>query len=525
MPRVLVADPIAQEGIDLLKSSADVEVRTKLPPAELIGIVPEYEGLIVRSETKVTSEVVAAGERLQVIGRAGVGVDNIDLDAATLHGITVVNAPMGNTIAATEHAIAMLLALARHIPQADSSLKGGEWRRADFMGTEVRNKTLGIVGLGRVGSEVARRAAAFNMRLLGYDPFIASEYARLLGVELVSLARLFKESDFITLHTPMTEATKHLIGRREMAKMKPGVRLINVARGGLIDETALLKALEEGTIAGAALDVFSKEPPGDSPLLQHPRVVATPHLGASTVEAQAEVACEVAEQVLDVLAGRPARSTVNMPFMPPEVHAVVAPYLETASIVGKIAVQLSEGQFDSLTLRYQGEIANHDTSMLKAAALTGLLGPVTEERLNLVNAGVIASQRGLRVVEEKDPGPGEYASLITLELRTSDGETSIGGTLLRNDTHIVQVNGNWLDMVPQGAYLLFIEHQDRPGMIGALGTITGNHDINISFMAVGRQAPRGKAVMVVGLDDPMPDEALEEVKTTLHIATARLVKL
>lgn len=525
MARVLVADPIAQEGIDLLKDNAEVDVRTKLPLEELIGIVPEYDGLIVRSETKVTSEVVVAGKRLQVIGRAGVGVDNIDLEAATLHGITVVNAPMGNTIAATEHALAMLLALARHIPQADSSLKNGRWERANFMGTEVRNKILGIVGLGRVGSEVARRAAAFNMQLLGYDPFIVPEYARKLGVELVPLAKLFKEADFITLHTPMTEATKHLIGKREIAKMKAGVRLVNVARGGLINEADLLEGLEQGTIAGVALDVFSKEPPGESALVQHPRVVSTPHLGASTVEAQTEVSCEVAGQVLDVLAGRPARSTVNMPLLPPDVHAVVAPYLDTARLAGRIAVQLSEGQFDSLTLRYQGEIANHDTAMLKAAILTGLLGPVTEERLNLVNAGVIASQRGLRVIEEKDPAPSEYASLITVELHTSGGETSISGTLIRNNTHIVQVNGNWLDMVPQGAYLLFIEHKDRPGMIGALGTITGNHDINISFMAVGRQAPRGNAVMVVGLDDLMSDETLEEIKTTLHITSARLVKL
>ncbi len=525
MHRVLVSDPVAQEGIDLLKSAAEVEVRTGLSATELIGILPGYEGLVVRSETKVTADVIRAGGRLHVIGRAGVGVDNIDLEAATLRGIAVVNAPTGNTVAAAEHAIALMLALARHVPQADASLKRGEWRRTEFMGTEVRNKVLGVVGLGRVGSEVARRAAGFSMRLLGYDPFVTPDFARHLGVELVSMERLLEESDFITLNTALTDATKDLIGEKALAMVKPGVRLVNAARGGLVDESALLKALEEDRVAGAALDVFSQEPPGESPLLTHPRVVVTPHLGGSTAEAQAEVAREVAEQVLEVLAGRPARSTVNMPFVPPEVHAAIAPYLDTATIIGKIAVQLSQGQLSALTIHYQGEIAGYDTSILNAAALVGLLGPVTEERLNLVNAGVIAAQRGLRVVEEKDPAPVEYASLITLELRTTEGATTIGGTLLRHDTHIVRVNDSWLDLVPSGPYLLFIEHQDRPGMIGALGTITGNHDINIGFMDVGRQAPRGKAVMVVGLDDPLPDNVLEEILAILHIDSAKVVKL
>jgi len=522
---VLVADPIANEGIELLKNSVNVEVRTKLTTEELVSIISKYHGLVVRSETKVTPEVITAGVKLQVIGRAGVGVDNIDLDAATLHGTAVVNAPTGNTIAATEHAIAMLLSLARHIPQADYSLKNGEWRRSDFMGTEVRNKTLGIIGLGRVGSGVARRAASFDMKLIGYDPFITPEHASHLGVSLMSFDKILEESDFLTLHTPMTENTNHLLGEREFSHVKHGIHIINVARGGLVDESALLTALENGRVAGAALDVFSKEPPGDSPLLKHPNVVLTPHLGASTVEAQAEVACEVAEQVLDILAGQPARYTVNIPFTPPEVQAVVSPYLETANTLGKIMVQLSHGQFESITILYQGEIANHDTSMLKAAALTGFLKPITEDRLNLVNANVIANQRGLRIIEEKDTSPGEYTSLITLTLNTSEGAMSISGTLLHNDTHIVQVNSNWLDVVPQGSYLLFIEHQDRPGMIGSLGTITGTHDINIGFMAVGRKTPRGHAVMVVGLDDSMPETALEEIRSHPHITTAKLVKL
>lgn len=525
MTRVLISDPLGEAGVTLLKQSAEVDIRTKLSPAELIDIIPEYDGLVVRSETKVTGEVINAATRLQVVGRAGVGVDNIDLAEATRRGIAVVNAPTGNTLAAAEHAITLMLALSRHVAEADASLRRGEWRRGDFMGVEVRNKTLGIIGLGHVGSEVAKRAIGFGMRLVGYDPYVSEEYARHLSVEVISLDSLLEQADFITLHSPLTETTRNLISEAQFKKMKPGARIINAARGGLIDESALLKALNEGRIAGAALDVFETEPPGESPLLTHPLMVATPHLGGSTTEAQAEVATEVAEQVLDVLSGRPARFTVNMPVVPPEVHAVVAPYLETASTIGTIAMQLSQGQFTSITIHYQGEIANYDTSILNAGVLVGLLGPVTEERLNLVNAGVIANQRGLKVIEEKDPGPGEYSSMITLRLQAGKEVNTIAGTLLRNSIHIVRINDNWLDLVPSAPYMLFVEHYDRPGMIGALGTIAGNHDINIAFMVVGRQAPRGAAVMVVGLDDPVPDDVLNEVLSILHIASAKVVKL
>ncbi|MCH8282845.1 MAG: phosphoglycerate dehydrogenase, partial [Chloroflexi bacterium] len=324
MPKILVADPIAQEGVDLLSSRAQVDVKIGLKPEELLEILPEYDALVVRSETKVTAEAIRAGKRLQVIARAGIGVDNIDLEAATSAGIAVVNAPTGNTVAAAEHTMALMLALARNIPDAHHSVKGGEWRRSAFMGIEVRNKTLGIAGLGRVGTEVARRAQSFGMRLLGYDPFVSPDYALRLGVELMPLDALLAESDFITLHTPLTDSTQHLIGARQLSLIKPGARLINVARGELIDEDALLEALNGDRLAGAALDVFAKEPPGDNPLLSHPKVVATPHLGASTEEAQREVAIEAAEQVLAVLDGSPARNTVNAPFVAPEVHSVLA---------------------------------------------------------------------------------------------------------------------------------------------------------------------------------------------------------
>ena len=525
MARILIADPIAPEGVELLKSQADVDVKTGLKTQELMEILGDYEALIVRSETQVTSEVIQTGKRLQVIARAGIGVDNIDLNAATSGGIAVVNAPTGNTIAATEHTLALILALARNLPQAHQSLKQGQWNRSAFMGIEIRNKTLGIIGLGRVGSEVARRAQSFAMHLIAYDPFVAPDYARILGVELVSLEKLLTQSDFVTIHTPLTGGTHHLIGESEMAMMKPSSCIINVARGELIDEDALLKALDKGSLGGAALDVFSHEPPGDSPLVKHPRVVVTPHLGASTQEAQREVAIEVAEQVMAVLRGEPARNTINAPFLPPEVHAVVAPYLPVASQVGKLLTHLNEGQFVGVNISYQGEIAQHDTAILKSAVLTGLLAPVSSERVNLINAPLMAQQRGLKVTERKSVAAQEYGNLITVTLDTTTGGTTLAGTSMRNEVHIVRVNDYWMDMVPSVPYLLFVEQRDQPGSIGAVGTVAGNNDINISFMLVGRLSPRGRAMMIVGLDDPVPPHVLEEIRSIRQIETARLVRL
>jgi len=525
MARILIADPIDAEGVEILKAQADVDVKNGLKPQELMEILGDYDALIVRSETKVTPEVISAGKRLQVIARAGIGVDNIDLDAATSGGIAVVNAPTGNTVAAAEHTLALLLALARNLPKAHQSLGQGHWDRSAFMGVEVRNKTLGIIGLGRVGSEVARRAQSFAMRLIACDPFVAPDYARVLGVELVPLERLLAESDFVTIHTPSSDSTYHLIGAPELAKMKPGSRIINVARGGLIDEDALLKALDEGELAGAALDVFSKEPPGDSPLVKHPKVVVTPHLGASTQEAQWEVAIEVAEQVMAVLRGEPARNTVNAPFLPPALHAVVAPYLPVASMLGKLLTHMAEGQFVGVNIGYQGEMAQHDTAILKSAVLAGLLAPVSSERVNLINAPLLAQQRGFKVTEWKRVETEEYGNLITVTLETTTGGTTMAGTSMRDEVHIVRVNDHWLDMVPSVPYLLFIEHQDKPGSIGLVGTITGKNDINISFMEVGRLSPRGKATMILGLDDPVPPEVLEEIRAISHIDTATVVKL
>lgn len=525
MPKILIADPIAAEGVELLRSRAEVQVMLGLRQEELIRIVGEYDALVVRSETKVTSEVINAGKRLQVIARAGIGVDNIDVEAATNAGIAVVNAPTGNTVAAAEHTVALMLALSRNISDAHRSVKGGEWRRSAFVGIEVKNKTLGIIGLGRVGSEVARRAQSFGMRLLAYDPFVAPEYARRLGVELLPLEQVLHESDFVTLHTPLTDSSRNMIGRRELGLMKQSARLINVARGELIDEAALLEALESDKLAGVALDVFAKEPPGDNPLLSHPKVVATPHLGASTQEAQREVAVEAAEQVLTVLSGLPARNTVNAPFVPPEVHAVLAPYIPVASVVGRLLTYLAEGQFVGITVRYEGEIAQHDASILKAAVLAGLLGPVTTGQVNLINASRIAQERGLSVTEQRNTAAQEYASLVSATLATTDGGVTLAGTSMRNEPHIVKVNDYWVDIAPSVPYLLFVENQDQPGSIGAVGTITGRHNINISFMEVGRLSLRGRAMMVLGLDDPVPPDVLAEIKGLPQIHNARLVTL
>ena len=363
------------------------------------------------------------------------------------------------------------------------------------------------------------------MRLLAYDPFVSPDYARRLGVELLPLEQLLAQSDFLTLHTPLTDSTRYLIGARELSLLKPGARLINVARGGLIDEEALIQALESDRLAGVALDVFAQEPPGQSPLLSHPKVVVTPHLGASTQEAQREVAVEAAEQVLAVLEGEPARNTVNAPFLAPEAHRELSPYLQVASLVGKLLTGFAEGQFLGITVGYQGEIAQHDTAILKAAVLAGLLGTVSSEQVNLINAPLLAQRRGLNVTEQRNPAAQEYASLLTATLDTTEGGITLAGTSMRDEAHIVKVNDYWVDITPSVPYLLFVDNEDQPGSIGAVGTVTGQHNINISFMEVGRLSHRGRAMMVLGLDDPVPLPVLEEIKALPQIHNARLVRL
>ena len=523
--RVLVTEAIADEGLEILSGCAQVDVRLGLEPEEILAVISDYDALVVRSQTQASAEIIEAGKNLQVIARAGVGTDNVDIEAATRRGIVVVNAPTGNTISAAEHTIALMLALARHIPQANALLRSGVWRREDFMGTEVRNKTLGIIGLGGVGSEVARRARGLEMKLIAYDPFISVDHARNLQVELVSFKQLLKESDFITLHLPLTASTKGLIGTRELSVVKPQVHIINTARGGLIDEPALVKAIREKRVAGAAVDVFCEEPATSSVLFESDNIIVTPHLGASTTEAQVMVARDVATQIVDVLKGQPARYAVNAPFISPEALAVLAPFIRAVATTGKLASQLAEGQMNTIQIRYEGEVASYDTNVLKAATLGGILEEVSEERVNLVNANIIAAHRGLSVVEQKEATCENYASLFTIEVATNRGVTAVAGTVMRGELHIVRVNSYWLDIVPTGGYFLFSDHRDRPGLISAVSKVTGDADVNISSMHVGRLKPRGQALMVLSLDEPLSEEHLKQILSIPDVYTAKLVKL
>jgi D-3-phosphoglycerate dehydrogenase len=523
--KVLITEPISDEGIDILRHHAQVDIKLGLKPEELISIIGDYEALVVRSQTQVSAKVIAAGKKLQVIARAGAGIDNIDVAEATQRGIVVVNAPTGNTISAAEHAIALMLSLARHIPQASAVLKSGVWRRTDFMGIEVKDKTLGIIGLGNVGSEVARRAHGLQMKLIAYDPFISVDHAKKLQVELVSLEQLLQEADFITLHLPLTASTKRIIGAKELAKVKPTVRIINCARGGLIDERALAKAVKDKRIAGAAIDVFATEPATESVLFESDNIIVTPHLGASTTEAQATAARDVAEQIINVFNGQPARYSVNAPFISAETLSVLAPFMQLASTIGKLVSQLAEGQMNAIQIKYDGDISNYDTNALKAAVLGGLLEEISEETVNLVNANVVAAQRGLTVVEQKEAICENYASLITVAVTTSAGVTTVAGTVMRGESHIVRVNNHWLDIVPTGGYFLFSDHRDRPGLIGAVGKITGDADINISYMHLSRLKLRGQALMILALDEPLAEEQQQQILSLPDVYTVKLVKL
>ncbi|MEX1193732.1 MAG: phosphoglycerate dehydrogenase [Dehalococcoidia bacterium] len=524
--KILVCDPIAEDGIAILKKGgADVDVKTGMTPEQLKKAVNGYDALVVRSETKITAEIFEAASHLQVVGRAGVGVDNIDVAAATQKGVVVVNAPTGNTTSAAEHAIALMFSLSRNIPEAHASLRSGKWERSKFLGLELRGKTLGIVGLGQVGSEVARRARGLEMRVIAVDPFVAEERARVLGVELVAMDGILSESDFITVHTTLSEGTKKLIGEDELRKMKPTARVINTARGGIIDETALVKALEEGWIAGAAIDVFEKEPVTDHPLFRTAGVIVTPHLGASTAEAQERVAVDVADQILAVLGGEPARWAVNAPLIDPETYTYLAPYLPVAQKVASLAVQLHQGQLDTLEIDYAGDIAQHDLTPLKAAVIGGLLGKISVEHVNVVNADIIAERRGLQIKQVTSPSHDIYANLITVRIGAGKGQTEVAGTIAHDGAHIVSIDGYWVDVPPSEGYLLLVENKDRPGMVGGVGTLMGEFGVNISYMNVGRHAKSGVALMVLALDDQLTAEQLARVKEISGIIAVRLAQL
>ncbi|MBR8831779.1 MAG: D-3-phosphoglycerate dehydrogenase [Chroococcopsis gigantea SAG 12.99] len=525
MAKVLVSDPIDQVGIDILSQVAGVDVKTGLSAQELVQIIPDYDALMLRSGTKVTKEIIEAGTKLQIIGRAGVGVDNIDVGAATRQGIIVVNSPEGNTIAAAEHALAMMLALSRHLPEANQSVKENKWERNRFMGSEVYKKTLGVVGLGKIGSHVASVAKSLGMKLLAYDPFISTERAEQLGCTLVDLDLLFSESDYITLHVPKTKETTHLIGSESIAKMKPTVRIVNCSRGGIIDEDALAEAIKAGRVAGAALDVFEQEPLGESKLRELPQVILTPHLGASTAEAQVNVAIDVAEQIRDVLLGLPARSAVNIPGLTPDVMEKLRPYLQLAETMGNLVGQLAGGRIDWLNVKLQGELAVNDSKPLVVAAIKGILSQALRERVNYVNAALEAKERGIRVIETRDPSIHDYSGSIHLEARGTMGEHSVTGALLSNGEIRITDLDDFPINVPPTNYMLFTLHRDMPGIIGNIGSLLGSHNVNIASMQVGRKIVRGDAVMALSLDDPLSETVLSEIVKIPGIRDAYTVKL
>lgn len=527
MPKVLVSDPIDQAGLQILSQVANVDVKTGLSSEELIPIMAEYDGIMIRSGTRLTREVIEAGKNLKIIGRAGVGVDNVDVPTATRLGIVVVNSPEGNTIAAAEHTLAMMLSLSRYIPDAHASLKGGKWDRKSFTGVELYKKTLGIVGLGKIGSHVATVARSMGMKLLAYDPFITADRAEQLGVSLVELEILVRESDYITLHIPKTKDTQHLINRERLGMMKPTARIINCARGGIIDEAALAEALTEGKIAGAALDVYENEPlESNSPLLSVGKnLVLTPHLGASTEEAQANVAIDVAEQIRDVLLGLPARTAVNIPGLRPDVWQKLKPYLQLAEMLGNLVSQLAGGRVESLDIRLQGEIANSESQPIVVAALKGLLSPALRERVNFVNASIEAKERGIRVTETRDATIEDYTGSLQLTANGSQGQQSVAGAILsRSDLRITNINGFPINVAPS-QYMLLTLHRDMPGIIGGLGSLLGNFNVNIASMQVGRRMVRGEAVMVLNIDDPLPAGLIEEILKIQGVRDAYVVNL
>jgi D-3-phosphoglycerate dehydrogenase len=526
MSKVLVSDPIDQAGIDILSQVATVDVKIGLKPEELVQIIGEYDALMIRSGTRVTKEIIEAGTQLKIIGRAGVGVDNVDVAAATRRGIVVVNSPEGNTIAAAEHAIAMMLSLSRYIPEANASVKRGEWDRKSFIGAEVYKKTLGIIGLGKIGSHVAAVGKALGMKLLAYDPFISTERAEQIGCQLVELDLLVRQADYITLHVPKTPETTHLIDAKMLAKMKPNVRIVNCARGGIIDEEALAAAVREGRIAGAALDVFESEPLGDSPLKSLGKeIILTPHLGASTTEAQVNVAIDVAEQIRDVLLGLPARSAVNIPGLGPDVLEELKPYMQLAETLGKLVGQLAGGRVELLNVRLQGELATNKSQPLVVASLKGLLYQALRERVNYVNATLEAKERGIRVIETRDANIKDYAGSLRLEATGSLGTHSVTGALLGDgEIRLTNIDGFPVN-VPPSQHMLFTLHRDMPGIIGKLGSLLGSFNVNIASMQVGRKIVRGDAVMVLSLDDPLPDGILAEITKVPGIRDAYTVTL
>ncbi|KGX91981.1 3-phosphoglycerate dehydrogenase [Pontibacillus halophilus JSM 076056 = DSM 19796] len=527
MHNILVSDPISAEGIAALTNRTDlsVDVQTNLSPADLLGVIGKYDALIVRSQTKVTKEIIEAGSQLKVIGRAGVGVDNIDLDAATEKGIIVVNAPDGNTMSTAEHTFAMLMSLSRHIPQAYKSTVEGNWDRKSFKGVELNRKTLGIVGMGRIGTEVSKRAKAFNMDIISYDPFLTEERAEKIGVRKGSLQDIYKEADYITVHTPLTKETHHLIDLEAFQQMKQGVRLINCARGGIIDEDALVEAIDRGIVAGAAIDVFEQEPPERHPLLKRSQVIATPHLGASTEEAQTYVAKDVSEEILHILNNESFKNAVNMPQVPADVRKALEPYYLLGEKIGEMAIQLIQEPPHKVTLTYAGELTDYETESLTRTILKGLLRYHLGSKVNVVNATYMAKSYDLSYSVEYSSSSLDFTNLISVRIETKNETRTLSGTLLSGyGPRIIKIDDYSIDVAPTD-HLLYIQHLDTKGMIGHVGTALGEQDINIATMQVGRKDRGGDAIMMITVDKPLPKQVRDQLEAMEHIRSIKEIQL
>jgi len=521
--RVLVTEKLGQSGLELLRAHAHVDVCTTLSADQLRATIPDYDAVIVRSRTQITAEVIAAGRRLKVIGRAGVGVDNIDVRAATERGIYVVNAPAGNSNAVAEHTIGLLLTLARQLYLAISSLKEGRWEKGTLQGTEIKGKILGLVGLGRIGSLVASKAKGLEMRVIAYDPYISSERAASMGVEIRSLEDLLRESDFVSIHTPLTPQTRGIIGSRELALMKPTAYLINCARGGIVEEKALIEALRKGRIAGAALDVFEVEPAVGCELIRLPNVVATPHVGASTTEAQENVARDVAQAIIDVLEGRLPETPVNVPYLPPKTLGFLQPYIDLAQRLGSFFVQWRSDLYGHIELIYEGEICEYDTRILTAAFLSGLLAPVSDSPVNLVNARETARRAGLTISEITQSRNHRFPSLITAQI-PSIADHNIAGTIINGLPYLVSLDSQRLNCVLQGPMLVDLHH-DRPGIVGGMGTILGKQNINISFAQMSRASRGGPSIMILGLDEKVAPDLIPAFLEVPNVQRVRMIEL
>lgn len=524
--KVLITDPLAEEGIKILKDAGfEILLKPGLNEQELKREIKDVDALIVRSGTKVTAEIIAQADNLKIIGRAGVGLDNVDVEAATRKGIIVMNTPFGNTISTAEHTMALILALSRNIPQADNSLREKRWERKKFMGLELYGKVLGIVGLGKIGSEVAKRASGFGMKIIAYDPYLSLEKAKKLEVELIDYEKLLRESDFITFHVPLTNNTRHMFSKKELEKVKDGVRIVNCSRGGVVDEEALYQGLISGKIAGAALDVYEKEPPFESKLLEFKNVVLTPHLGASTEEAQINVAIDIAKQLSDALLGHGIRNAVNVPSVEPEVLEEIGPYLDLAEKLGSIQGQLLKGHISQVRIKYSGEVLDHDVKPITISLLKGLLTPILQTTVNYVNAPRVAKERGINVEEIKSAGFSNYRNLIYCEVETEKDKKVVAGTLFtRDNPRVVIIDNFYVEAIPYG-YMLIVSNLDKPGVIGHIGMVLGKRGVNIAGMSFGRESPGGNAITVLNLDSEIDADIISEIISCKYISDVKLIKL